>query len=151
MVDLLFKKIQPYSKIPLPQYETKESAGIDLRSREDILIPPHQHRSIKTGIVIQIKGIGVHQVYEMQIRSRSGLAAKHGLRVFQGIGTIDQDYRGEVKVLLENTSESPYQVKRGDRIAQGVINKVEQPQIFEVSYLEETDRGEGGFGSTGKN
>ncbi|MFT3741044.1 MAG: dUTP diphosphatase [Breznakibacter sp.] len=135
------------SKHPLPQYSTVESAGLDLRAdiKEEIIMKPLQRALIPTGLYIQLdKG------YEAQIRPRSGLAYKHGVTVLNSPGTIDSDYRGEIKVLLVNLSDQDFVIADGERICQMVIAKHEQVEFIEVSVLEDTLRGDGGFGHTGK-
>jgi dUTP pyrophosphatase len=129
----------------LPGYATEEAAGLDLRAAAEMEIPPHGRRLIPTGIAVAIPA-----GCEGQVRSRSGLAAKHGLRVFQGVGTIDSDYRGEISVLMENVGHMPYRVIDGDRIAQLVISPVSHVEVEEVEELLETLRGSGGWGSTGQ-
>lgn len=130
--------------IPLPSYATLGSSGLDLRASEDVLIPPGAWKAVSTGIRISLP-LG----YEAQIRPRSGLALKNGVTVLNSPGTIDSDYRGEIKVILINHGKEPFFVKKGDRIAQMVISKVEQVEVVEVEVLDETDRAEGGFGHTG--
>lgn len=139
-------KIVNKSKHELPKYATEGSAGMDLRAdlEEDKTINPGERCLLATGLYMEIP-LG----YEGQIRPRSGLAYKHGLTVLNSPGTIDADYRGEVKVLLVNLSKDTFVVQDGERIAQMVIAKHEQPQLIEVSNLEETIRGAGGFGHTG--
>lgn len=133
----------------LPTYETEGAAGADIYAclgDQCEVITGGQKKMIPTGLYFEIpKG------YEVQIRPRSGLAAKEGLTVLNAPGTIDSDYRGEVKVILYNTSTRNIQINHGDRIAQMVIAPVIQAGFTEVSALTETSRGEGGFGSTGKN
>lgn len=135
------------SKHPLPAYETIASAGMDLRANinEIILLQPMQRMLIPTGLFIALP-----EGTEAQIRPRSGLAFKNGVTVLNSPGTIDADYRGEVKVLLINLSETPFEIKDGDRIAQLVIAKFEHITWNVTSELPETNRGSGGFGSTGK-
>ncbi len=130
---------------PLPYYATEHSSGLDISSAsvEDIIIPQMETRLIPTNLVLEIP-IG----YEGQIRPRSGLAIKHNIALINSPGTIDADYRGELKVLMTNFGKEPYAVKFGDRIAQLVIAKVEKA-IFTNSTLSETKRADGGFGSTG--
>ena len=131
----------------LPKYETLLSAGMDLRANTNdfIILKPFQRMVVKTGLFISLK-----QGYEAQIRPRSGLAYKNGITVLNSPGTIDSDYRGDVGVLLINLSNENFTVNNGDRIAQMVIAKHEFP-IFNDSYkLKNSERGEGGFGSTGK-
>lgn len=135
------------SNHPLPAYETAHAAGMDLRANvaETITIAPLQRVLIPTGLFIALP-IG----YEAQIRPRSGLAFKHGITVLNSPGTIDADYRGELKVLLINFGTEPFDVKVGERIAQMVISKHETAQWEIVETLDETNRGAGGYGSTGK-
>ena len=140
-------KIINKSDHPLPNYETLESAGMDLRSniKTDITLKPNQRAIVPTGIFIALpKG------YEAQVRSRSGLAAKYGVTVLNSPGTIDADYRGEIGVILINFSESDFIIKNGDRIAQIVIAKHERAIWEECNDLSKTERGSGGFGSTGQ-
>ncbi|MGV3507669.1 MAG: dUTP diphosphatase [Sphingobacteriaceae bacterium] len=130
----------------LPSYETELSAGMDLRANlsEDILIKPLQRALIPTGLFIELE-----KGYEAQIRPRSGLALKHGITVLNSPGTIDADYRGEVKILLVNLSDTDFTITNGDRIAQMIISKHEQI-IWEIAEeLNETVRGAGGYGHTG--
>lgn len=130
----------------LPKYETAGSAGLDLRSvlLGSIILMPLQRALIKTGIFMQIpKG------YEAQVRPRSGLAIKHGITVLNSPGTIDSDFIGEVGVIIANLSDTPYTIENGDRIAQLVFSKVGQAEWVRVEELSETERGSGGFGSTG--
>ena len=138
--------IQNTSKNSLPTYETQGSAGMDLRAdlNEDVILRPLERALIPTGLRIELP-IG----YEAQIRPRSGLAAKHGLTVLNSPGTIDADYRGEIKVILVNLSNEIFTIKHGERIAQMVIAKHETVDFVEVVELSQTQRGEGGFGHTG--
>jgi dUTP pyrophosphatase len=131
---------------PLPQYATPQSAGMDLRANlsEPIVMKPLERRLIPTGLHIALP-----EGYEAQVRPRSGLALKHGITVLNAPGTIDADYRGEVGVLLINLSEEPFVVNDGERIAQMVIARHEQGEFIEVEALDETERGEGGYGHTG--
>ncbi len=138
-------KIVNKSGFDLPKYETWQSAGMDLRSTEDITIHQGERKLIKTGIFIQLP-----TGYEAQIRSRSGLALKKGVFVLNSPGTIDADYRGEIGVILQNSSTSPYTVSSGDRIAQMVFAKFERGNLIPVKKLNDTERGSEGFGSTGK-
>ena len=140
---LKIKKLNSKAKIPV--YQTKEAAGFDLHSIEDIVINPGERRLIRTGLAFEIE-FG----YEVQIRPRSGLAFKHGITVLNTPGTIDSDYRGEIKVLLINLGENPFEIKKGERIAQAIVAPVIQAKIIEVNELSDTERGSGGFGSTGK-
>lgn len=131
----------------LPAYETAGSAGMDIRAHldEPITMEPGERRIIPTGLCIALP-----PGYEAQIRGRSGLAAKQGIGLVNGIGTIDCDYRGEIKVILINWGEDSFTVCDGDRIAQMVIARYERIQWEQTDMLEETDRGAGGFGHTGK-
>jgi dUTP pyrophosphatase len=136
------KKLHENAKIP--QYQTVQSAGFDLVSIEDITIKPNQRVLIGTGLAMAIE-----DGFELQIRPRSGLAYKNGITVLNSPGTIDSDYRGEIKVLLINHSEDDFNIKTGDRIAQAVVQKVYQASFEIVEELDQTVRGSGGFGSTG--
>ena len=140
-------KIINKSEHPLPQYETAHAAGMDLRAsiNEEIILKPLQRQLISTGLFIELP-IG----YEAQIRPRSGLAYKHGISIVNSPGTIDADYRGELKVLLVNLSDTDFKIVNGDRIAQVIVAKYETVQWQAVEAREETDRGEGGYGHTGK-
>tara|TARA_B100000927_G_scaffold291728_1_gene296267 strand:+ start:20851 stop:21285 length:435 start_codon:yes stop_codon:yes gene_type:complete len=139
-------KIINKSKNVTPNYSTKNSAGLDLRAntKEEIVLKPMSRTLIKTGLFIQLP-----EGSEAQIRPRSGLAYKHGITVLNSPGTIDADYRGEIGVLLINLSNEDYTIKNGDRIAQMVIAKYEHAEWLEVNQLDESQRGKGGFGSTG--
>jgi dUTP pyrophosphatase len=139
-------KIINQSKHSLPQYETEASAGVDIRANisETITLNPLQRTIVKTGLFIELP-VG----YEAQVRPRSGLAAKYGITVLNSPGTIDADYRGEIGVILINLSNEPFVIEDGERIAQLVFAKHEQAQWIKVESLSETDRGAGGFGSTG--
>lgn len=132
---------------PLPAYQTEHSAGVDLMAdiKEEVVLAPMQRQLIGTGIRIELP-----EGCEAQIRPRSGLALKHGLSILNSPGTIDADYRGEIKVLLINLSNEAYTVKPGERIAQMVISKYEHVEFVLVEKLNETERGEGGYGHTGK-
>ena len=131
----------------LPAYETLSSAGMDVRAAltEVVTLQPLERKLIPTGLFLEIP-----HGYEVQVRPRSGLAYKNGVTVLNAPGTIDADYRGEVGVLLVNLSNEPFTIASGDRIAQLVVAKVEQIEWKPTSQLSETERGEGGFGSTGK-
>lgn len=130
----------------MPAYATPQSAGMDLRANieEPIIIKPLERKLIGTGLHIALP-----EGYEAQIRPRSGLALKHGLTVLNSPGTVDADYRGEIMVLLVNLSDKDFVVNDGERIAQMVIAKHEQGEFVEVAELDETERGEGGYGHTG--
>ena len=148
MTDLSIVRLPHSDGLELPTYETADAAGMDLRAAvaEDspLILKPGERKLIPTGLVMEIpKG------FEGQIRPRSGLAFKHGISCLNTPGTIDADYRGEVMVLLINHGHDPFTVERGMRIAQMVIAPVYQVQITETSLASETERGSGGFGSTG--
>ena len=138
-------KIKTLSGI-LPKYSTEGSAGMDIRAyiSEPVTIQPGKRALIPTGLFMEIP-----EGYEAQIRARSGLAVKHGIALTNGIGTIDSDYRGEIGVALINLGEEDFRINNGDRIAQMVICAYEKVSFVEVSALDETQRGEGGFGHTG--
>jgi len=140
-------KIINKSEHKLPEYETGASAGMDLRANisEAVILKPLARAIIKTGLFIELP-VG----FEAQVRPRSGLAAKHGLTVLNSPGTVDADYRGEIGVILVNLSNTDFKIENGERIAQLVIAKHERATWLEVNQLNETNRGEGGFGSTGK-
>ena len=139
-------KIEIYRETdnPLPEYQNKGDAGLDIRSNEDVLVRAFNWTTIGTGLYIIIP-FG----YEGQIRTRSGLAAKYGLQVLNSPGTIDSGYRDELKIILMNHNHLPYEIKKGDRIAQLVIKPMTQAQLEEISEMDrDNDRG-GGLGSTG--
>ena len=140
-------KIVNRSQWPLPQYATPLSAGVDLRADipEGIVLEPLGRAIVPTGFYLEIPA-----GYEAQVRPRSGLAAKHGVTVLNTPGTIDADYRGEIRVILVNLSSQAFEIQPGERIAQMVFAKHETAQWEEVTALEESARGEGGFGSTGR-
>jgi len=140
-------KIVNRSAWPAPAYATIQSAGMDLKANieEPVTIAPLQRVMVPTGLLIALP-----EGTEAQIRPRSGLAAKHGVTVLNSPGTIDADYRGEIKVILVNLSDTPFIVNPGERIAQMVIARYEHVEWDEVETLDGTDRGEGGFGSTGR-
>jgi dUTP pyrophosphatase len=140
-------KIVNKSNNPLPAYETSGSAGMDLRAflEEDVVLGPLDRKLIPTGLYIELP-----EGYEAQLRPRSGLAFKHGISLPNTPATIDSDYRGEIKIALINLSNEPFTVKSGERIAQMVIARHEQAILIPVDVLNETKRGEGGFGSTGR-
>ncbi len=146
MTILKIKRLENNPDLALPKYETLGSAGMDLQAAiiEPIILKPSEVKLVKTGIAIALEA-----GFEAQIRPRSGLALKNGITVLNTPGTIDSDYRGEVCIILINHSAVDFKVERGMRIAQMVIAKYEQAKIIEVKDLDETARGEGGFGSTG--
>ncbi len=135
------------SKYPTPAYATEKSAGMDLKANidEPVTLGPLERAMIPTGLFIALP-----DGTEAQVRPRSGLAAKHGISVLNAPGTIDADYRGEVKVILVNLSNEPFVVNPGERIAQMVVARYEKVEWEEVESLDETERGAGGFGSTGR-
>jgi dUTP pyrophosphatase len=139
-------KIINHSPYPLPQYETAGSAGLDLRANitEPITLGSLERTLVPTGLFIELP-----QGFEAQVRPRSGLAIKKGLTLVNSPGTIDSDYRGEIKIILVNLSNQPQAVEPGERIAQMVIARYEQVEWAEAASLSETERGAGGFGSTG--
>ena len=139
---LRFKRIHPDAV--LPSYAHPSDAGMDLRSVADLTIDPGRRALVPTGLVMLLPPL-----YEAQVRPRSGLALKRGVTVLNTPGTIDSGYRGEVGVILANFGDEPFEVKKGDKIAQMVIAPVTQPEIAETDVIDETDRGAGGFGSTG--
>ncbi|MGN6248807.1 MAG: dUTP diphosphatase [Ginsengibacter sp.] len=142
-------KIINISGNPVPEYATPGSAGLDLRAwlpEEAVTLKPLERKLIPTGLFFEIPG-----GFEVQIRPRSGMAIKHGITCLNSPGTVDSDYRGEIKIILINLSSEPHTINSGDRIAQMIVAKVEKAQLIEVEKLETTGRGEGGFGHTGKN
>jgi dUTP pyrophosphatase len=141
------KRLPHGQGIELPHYASSEAAGMDVRAavEHDLVIEPGERARVPTGLALAIP-----QGYEVQVRPRSGLAAKHGLTVCNAPGTIDSDYRGELQVLLVNLGQEPFTIERGLRIAQLVVAPVVQMPLLEVDELDSTTRGEGGFGSTGK-
>ena len=140
-------KIVNRSPYPLPAYATALSAGLDLKANlsEPVTLGPLERAIVPTGLFIALP-----EGYEAQVRPRSGLAAKHGITVLNSPGTIDADYRGEVCVILVNLSNEPFEIVPGERIAQLVVASFEQVQWEPVEVLDDTDRGAGGFGSTGR-
>ena len=143
-VPVLLKRLSHGADLPLPQYATAGAAGMDVVSAEDVTIPPGGRHAVASGLALAIP-----PGYEVQVRPRSGLALKHGISVPNAPGTIDSDYRGELKVILINHGAKSFAILRGDRIAQLVIAPVTRAAWVEVDELDETARGEGGFGSTG--
>jgi len=172
-------KIVNKTEFELPKYEAVGSAGMDLRANlkpekpensneidpfdeenwdeaDTLTLEPHIQQIVPTGIFIQLPDTiiethtGEGWGYEAQIRPRSGMAAKYGITIVNCVGTIDSDYRGEIKVILMNLTDTSYTIKHGDKIAQMIINRYERISLVEVNTLDETKRGSGGFGSTGK-
>ena len=132
-------------ELPMPHYKYDGDAGMDIYSKVDEIIFPGQYKMIPTGIKVEVP-----YGFEMQVRPRSGLAAKHGVSIVNSPGTVDHQYRGEVGVVLINHGKEDFHVKRGDRIAQMVFKKIEIVRLEETEDLTESSRGEGGFGSTGR-
>ena len=145
-ISISFKRLPHGGDLPVPVYQTADAAGMDLYAAvvEDVVLASGDRALVPTGF-----SMALPSGFEAQVRPRSGLAAKHGVTVLNTPGTIDADYRGEVKVILINHGADPFRVTRGERIAQMVIASVTQGAMVEVSDLPETARGEGGFGSTG--
>lgn len=146
MSELQIKQLPHAADLPLPAYETIHAAGMDLRAAltESVMLKPGERKLIPTGLQIAVP-IG----FEAQVRPRSGMAIKHGITMLNSPGTIDADYRGEVMVIAINHSSEPMMFNHGDRIAQLIVAPVTQVRVVIVEELSTTDRGEGGFGSTG--
>jgi len=140
-----FLRLETNPDLPLPSRATAQAAGYDVRSSEsDLELKPGEIRAVSTGLVLELPpGI------ECQVRPRSGLAARFGITLPNSPGTIDPDYRGELKILLQNGGSQVVPIRRGERIAQLVFARFEAPEILEAEQISDTDRGEGGFGSTG--
>ncbi|MGE5437998.1 MAG: dUTP diphosphatase [Syntrophothermus sp.] len=138
---------EDFKDIALPEYTTEGSAGMDIRAAvsEDVVLRAGKIVLVPTNLSVEIP-----EGFEIQVRPRSGLAIKHGIGILNAPGTIDSDYRGEVKIILFNFSEEDFIIKRGDRIAQIIVSKVYRGELFETDDLEDSERGEGGFGHTGK-
>lgn len=143
---LINRTDKSFEDLPLPSYQTSGSAGMDLLAATDgvLTIEPGKIVMVPTSLAIALP-----EGYEAQIRSRSGLAAKNGIFALNAPGTIDSDYRGEIKVILSNFGEKPFEIQRGDRIAQMVIARYEKAEFELIEELPSSERGEGGFGSTG--
>ena len=142
---LRFKREKGGEDLELPSYQTPGAAGMDVRASEDHTLQPGETALVPTGFSMEIPA-----GFEAQMRPRSGLAAKHGITLLNSPGTIDHDFRGEVQIILTNLGREPFQVRRGDRIAQMVIARVERAQVEIVAELSQTERGSGGFGHTGQ-
>ena len=145
MIEIELKRLAHGQGLPLPARATEHAAGLDVVAAEDMTLAAGQRHAVATGFAIAIP-----EGYEVQVRPRSGLALKHGVTCLNTPGTIDSDYRGEVKVILANLGSEPFQVRRGERIAQLVPAPVLKASFREVEELSETGRGAGGFGSTGR-
>lgn len=127
----------------IPQFASSQAAGFDFHALESCVLKANSHALIRTGLCMEIE-----DGYEIQVRSRSGLALKHKIMVLNSPGTIDSDYRGELMIILANFGDD-FEIKKGDRIAQGVVNRLPQVEIMQVNQVNKTERGTGGFGSTG--
>lgn len=138
------KRLPHFEGLDLPDYATTGAAGMDVVAAEDVLLPPGGRHAVATGLAV-----AVPDGFELQVRPRSGLALKHGISLPNTPGTIDSDYRGELKIILINLGDRDFEVRRGDRIAQLVLAPVVRAVWLKVDELDETQRGEGGFGSTG--
>jgi len=145
MIEIELMRLPHGEGLPAPAYATDGAAGLDVVAAEELTLAPGQRHAVATGFAIAIP-----PGYEVQVRPRSGLALKHGITCLNTPGTIDEDYRGEVKVILANLGDEPFDVRRGERIAQLVPAPVLKATFREVGELSETDRGAGGFGSTGQ-
>ena len=144
-IAIQLKRLPHGRDLPLPDYASEGAAGMDIVAAEDVDLSPGARHAVATGFAIAIPA-----GYEVQVRPRSGLALKHGVTCLNTPGTIDSDYRGEVKVILANLGSEPFPVRRGERIAQLVPAPVQRARFTEVEMLDATMRGEGGFGSTGR-
>jgi len=144
---VLVKVKKKDERIELPRYESPGAAGMDLKAfiNADVTLPPLGRAKIPTGLFIEVP-----TGYEAQVRPRSGLAVRHGVTILNAPGTVDSDYRGELEVILVNLGSEPFTLKNGDRIAQMVISPVFRASLRETDSLSETERGSGGFGSTGR-
>lgn len=143
-IEIRLKRLPHGQGLPLPAYATEHAAGMDVVSAEDVTLEPGARHPVATGFAVAIPA-----GYEIQVRPRSGLALRHGITVPNTPGTIDADYRGELKVIMINHGAQPFPIRRGDRIAQLVPAPVQIAAFAEVEELDETARGTGGFGSTG--
>ena len=145
MIEIKYTRLPHGEGLPLPVYASEHAAGLDVVSAEELVLEPGQRHAVATGFAIEIP-----DGYEVQVRPRSGLAIKHGITCLNAPGTIDSDYRGEVKVILVNLGAEPFEIRRGERIAQLVPAAVLRAHFAEAKELAETARGSGGFGSTGR-
>lgn len=143
-IDIQLKRLPHGAGLPVPSYATAHAAGMDVVSAEELILQPGGRYAVATGFAMAIP-----EGYEVQVRPRSGLALKHGISLPNTPGTIDADYRGELKIILINLGDQPFPIQRGDRIAQLVAAPVQLASFVEVDMLDDTVRGEGGFGSTG--
>jgi dUTP pyrophosphatase len=145
MIEIKLFRLPHGDDLPLPRYASEDAVGLDVTAAEDLTLEPGQRHAVATGFAIEIP-----RGYEVQVRPRSGLAIKNGITCLNTPGTIDSDYRGEVKVILINLGQEPFEVRRGERIAQLVPAPVLRADFSEASELSGTERGAGGFGSTGR-
>ncbi|HJU76691.1 MAG TPA: dUTP diphosphatase [Sphingomicrobium sp.] len=145
MIEIQLQRLPHGEGLPLPARASEHAAGLDVVAAEDVTLAPGERHAVATGFAVAIP-----HGYEVQVRPRSGLALKHGITCLNTPGTIDSDYRGEVKVILANLGSEPFEVRRGERIAQLVPAAVLHADFAEVAQLSETSRGAGGFGSTGQ-
>jgi len=145
MIEIKLFRLPHGDGLPLPRYASEDAVGLDVTAAEDLTLQPGQRHAVATGFAIEIP-----RGYEVQVRPRSGLAMKNGITCLNTPGTIDSDYRGEVKVILINLGQEPFEVRRGERIAQLVPAPVLRADFVEASELSGTERGAGGFGSTGR-
>lgn len=143
-IEIAVKRLPHGEGLPLPSYATAGAAGMDVVAAEDVTLPSMGRHAVATGFALAIP-----DGFEVQLRPRSGLALKHGISLANTPGTIDSDYRGELKVILINLGAEPFAIQRGDRIAQLVVAPVQIGRMIEVAELDDTARGAGGFGSTG--
>ncbi len=144
-IRIAIQRLPHGENLPLPRYATEGAAGMDVVAAEDLILPPGARHAVATGFAMAIPA-----GYEVQVRPRSGLALKHGITCLNTPGTVDSDYRGEIKVILANLGSEDFVVARGDRIAQLVPAPVQRADLDEVASLDATARGAGGFGSTGR-
>ena len=144
-IEIRLKRLPHGADLPLPVYATAGAAGMDVVAAEALTLAPGTRRAVATGFAIAIP-----EGYEVQVRPRSGLALKHGITCLNSPGTIDADFRGEVKIVLVNLGAEPFEIARGERIAQLVPTPVLRARLTEADELDDTERGDGGFGSTGR-
>jgi dUTP pyrophosphatase len=145
MIEIKLSRLPQGEKLPLPRNASEDAVGLDVTAAEEMILQPGERHAVATGFAIEIP-----RGYEVQVRPRSGLAMKHGITCLNTPGTIDSDYRGEVKVILVNLGQEPFEIHRGERIAQLVPAPVLRADFVEASELSDTERGSGGFGSTGR-
>jgi dUTP pyrophosphatase len=143
-IEIRLKRLPHGEGLPVPSYTTDGAAGMDIVAAEELTLHPGQRHAVATGFAVAIP-----HGYEIQVRPRSGLALKHGISVPNTPGTIDSDYRGELKIIMINHGNEPFPIRRGDRVAQIVPAPVQRARFAEVAELDDTSRGAGGFGSTG--